>query len=82
MAFNQQINAVVPEQYNILFLYVLLQMSKDYLVEDINMALESVYCLNQSLRKKSLLFHRWICRNSFPTFVKQVNKSKFINQLL
>ena len=42
VAFNQQINAVVPEQYNILFLYVLFQMSKDYLVEDINMALKGI----------------------------------------
>ena len=34
VAFNQQINAIVPEEYNILFLYVLLQLSKDYLIED------------------------------------------------
>ena len=38
VAFNQQINAVVPEQYNILFLYVLFQMSKEYLEEPINRA--------------------------------------------
>ena len=36
VAFNQQINAVVPEKYNVLFLYTLFQISKDYLVEDIN----------------------------------------------
>ena len=78
VAFNQQINAVVPEQYNILFLYVLFQMSKDYLVEDINMALKGILSKSK-LEKKSLLFHRWICRNSFPT---SSNKSTNQNLIL
>ena len=28
VAFNQQINAIVPQEYNVLFLYVMLQISK------------------------------------------------------
>lgn len=42
VAFNQQINAIVPQKYNVLFLYTLLQISKDYLVEEINMALKGI----------------------------------------
>ena len=42
VAFNQQINAIVPQKYNELFLYTMLQISKGYLVEDINMALKGI----------------------------------------
>lgn len=42
VAFNQQINAIVPSNYNILFLYVMLQISKEYLVDEINMALKGI----------------------------------------
>ena len=57
VAFNQQINAVITGgKYNIIFLYVLLQISKDYLIEDINMALKGILSKSK-LEKKSLLFH-------------------------
>ena len=81
VAFNQQINAVVPEQYNILFLYVLLQMSKDYLVEDINMALKGILSKSK-LEEKEFIIPPMDLQEQFSDFVKQVNKSKFINQLL
>ena len=55
VAFNQQINAVVPEQYNILFLYVLFQMSKDYLVEDINMALKGILSKSKLEEKEFII---------------------------
>ena len=42
VSFNQQINAIVPSDYNILFLYVMLQISKEYLVDEINMALKGI----------------------------------------
>ena len=74
VAFNQQINAVVPEQYNILFLYVLFQMSKDYLVEDINMALKGILSKSK-LEEKEFIIPPMDLQEQFSDFVKQVNKS-------
>ena len=75
VAFNQQINAVVPEQYNILFLYVLFQMSKDYLVEDINMALKGILSKSK-LEEKEFINPPMELQEQFSDFVKQVDKSK------
>lgn len=75
VAFNQQINAVVPEQYNILFLYVLLQMSKDYLVEDINMALKGILSKSK-LEEKEFIIPPMDLQEQFSDFVEQVYKSK------
>lgn len=80
VAFNQQINAVVPEQYNILFLYVLLQMSKDYLVEDINMALKGILSKSK-LEEKEFIIPPMDLQEQFSDFVKQVDKSKFIKEI-
>ena len=77
VAFNQQINAVVPEQYNILFLYVLLQMSKDYLVEDINMALKGILSKSK-LEEKEFIIPPMDLQEQFSDFVKQVDKSKVV----
>ncbi|MBR3342504.1 MAG: restriction endonuclease subunit S [Clostridiales bacterium] len=76
VAFNQQINAVVPEQYNILFLYILLQISKDYLVEDINMALKGILSKSK-LEEKVFFVPPMKYQNDFAEFVRQVDKSKF-----
>ena len=81
VAFNQQINAIVPEEYNILFLYVLLQLSKDYLVEDINMALKGILSKSK-LEEKEFIVPPMELQKQFADFVTQVDKSKFINQLL
>lgn len=75
VAFNQQINAVVPEQYNILFLYVLFQMSKDYLVEDINMALKGILSKSK-LEEKEFIIPPMDLQEQFSDFVKQVDKYK------
>ena len=75
VAFNQQINAVVPEQYNILFLYVLLQISKDYLVEDINMALKGILSKSK-LEEKEFIIPPMDLQEQFANFVHQVDKSK------
>ena len=77
VAFNQQINAVVPEQYNILFLYVLFQMSKDYLVEDINMALKGILSKSK-LEEKEFIIPPMDLQEQFSDFVKQVDKSKVV----
>ena len=75
VAFNQQINAVVPEKYNILFLYVMLQLSKDYLVEEINMALKGILSKSK-LEEKEFFVPSMELQEQFADFVKQVDKSK------
>ena len=79
VSFNQQINAVVPEQYNILFLYILLKISKDYLVEDINMALKGILSKSK-LEEKEFFVPPMELQNEFAEFVKQVDKSKVVVQ--
>ena len=76
VAFNQQINAIVPQKYNILFLYVLLKISKNYLTEDINMALKGILSKSR-LEKKQFIVPPMELQNEFADFVKQVDKSKF-----
>ena len=78
VAFNQQINAVVPKEYNILFLYVLLQLSKDYLVEEINMALKGILSKSK-LEEKEFIVPPMELQNQFADFVNQVNKSKVVD---
>ena len=75
VAFNQQINAIVPEEYNILFLYVLLQLSKDYLIEDINMALKGILSKSK-LEEKEFIVPPMELQKQFADFVDQVDKSK------
>ena len=77
VAFNQQINAVVPKQYDIFFLYSLIQMSKEYLVEDINMALKGILSKSK-LEEKEFIVPPMELQEQFADFVKQVDKSKVI----
>ncbi|MBQ6995770.1 MAG: restriction endonuclease subunit S [Lachnospiraceae bacterium] len=79
VAFNQQINAVVPEKYNVLFLYTLFQISKDYLVEDINMSLKGILSKSR-LEEKEFIVPPMELQNDFANFVEQVDKSKVVIQ--
>ena len=79
VAFNQQINAVVPEEYNVLFLYVLLQLSKEYLVEEINMALKGILSKSK-LEEKEFIVPPMELQEQFADFYKQVDKLKFVVQ--
>ena len=79
VAFNQQINAIVPGEYNTLFLYILLQISKDYLVEDINMALKGILSKSK-LEEKVFIVPPMELQNQFADFVEQVDKSKVVVQ--
>ena len=76
VAFNQQINAIVPNDYNILFLYVLLQISKEYLIEEINMALKGILSKSK-LEEKVFIVPPMELQEEFAAFVKQTDKSKF-----
>ena len=79
VAFNQQINAIVPKKYNALFLYVLLQASKDYLVEELNMALKGILSKSK-LGEKTFILPPMDQQNDFADFVAQVEKSKAVVQ--
>lgn len=79
VAFNQQINAIVPNEYNITFLYVMLQISKDYLVEGINMALKGILSKSK-LEEKTFIVPPIELQNQFASFVEQTNKTKLTIQ--
>ncbi len=75
VAFNQQINAIVPYDYNQLFLYVLLQISKDYLIEDVSMSLKGILSKSK-LEEKEFIVPPLELQNQFADFVRQVDKSR------
>ncbi|QTE71591.1 restriction endonuclease subunit S [Clostridiales bacterium FE2011] len=79
VSFNQQINAIIPESYNTLFLYVMLQLSKEYLVEDISMALKGILSKSK-LEDKEFIVPPIEQQEHFADFVSQVDKSKVIVQ--
>lgn len=77
VAFNQQINAVIPKHYDVRFLYVLLQLSKDYLVEGISMALKGILSKSK-LEDKVFYVPPMELQEQFATFFSQVDKSKVV----
>lgn len=79
VSFNQQINAIVPSDYNILFLYVMLQISKEYLVDEINMALKGILSKSK-LEEKAFYVPPIELQEQFAAFVEQTDKSKVVVQ--
>ena len=79
VAFNQQINAIVPKEYDSLFLYALLQLSKEQLVEEINMALKGILSKSK-LESKEFIVPPIDQQKQFAAFVSQVDKSKVVVQ--
>lgn len=77
VSFNQQINAIVPIQYNSIFLYVLLTLCKHYLVCDINMAIKGILSKSK-LETKEFIVPPIELQNEFAEFVKLIDKSKFV----
>ena len=75
VAFNQQINAIVPLDYDAFFLYVMLQLSKDYLVEEINMALKGILSKTK-LGDKEFFIPPMELQKQFSDFVKKVEQQK------
>ena len=79
VAFNQQINAIVPKDYDSLFLHAMLQLSKEYLVEEINMALKGILSKSK-LESKEFIVPPKNQQKEFADFVVQVDKSKVVVQ--
>ncbi len=79
VAFNQQINALVPHDGVIETEYLLwmLRLSKDYLCSDINMQLKGI--LNKSnLSKKVFSVPPLALQQEFAAFARQVDKLKLV----
>ena len=75
VSFNQQINAVVTDEYNVIFLYVLFQLSKTYLVSELNMSLKGILSKSK-LEDKEFIMPPIEMQNEFADFVMQIAKSK------
>lgn len=75
VAFNQQINAIVPEQDKVLYLYWLMQLSKPMIHRTINMALKGILSKSQ-LSEIVFPFPPITLQEQFAAFVEQTDKSK------
>lgn len=75
VAFNQQINAIVPEQDEVLYLYWLMLLSKPAIHGTINMALKGILSKGQ-LAELTFPFPPIELQNQFAAFVEQIDKSK------
>ena len=75
VAFNQQINAIVPEQDEVLYLYWLMLLSKPAIHSTINMALKGILSKGQ-LAELVFPFPPIELQEQFATFVEQTDKSK------
>ena len=76
VAFNQQINAIVPKKYNSLFLYVLFQNTQSYAQSTVNMALKGILSKGK-LEELEYILPPIELQNDFAVFVQQIDKSKF-----
>lgn len=79
VAFNQQINAIVPEQDEVLYLYWLMQLSKPMIHRTINMALKGILSKGQ-LSEIVFPFPPITLQEQFVAFVEQTDKSKLAVQ--
>lgn len=80
VAFNQQINAIVPKDYDSLFLHTMFQLSKEYLVEEVNMALKGILSKSK-LESKEFIVPPMNQQKEFADFVVQVDKSKVVGAI-
>lgn len=79
VAFNQQINAIVPEQDEVLYLYWLMLLSKPAIHSTINMALKGILSKGQ-LSELAFPFPPIELQEQFAAFVVQTDKSKLAVQ--
>ena len=80
VAFNQQINAIVPEQDEVLYLYWLMQLSKPMIHRTINMALKGILSKSQ-LSEIAFPFPPVTLQEQFAAFVEQTDKSKLYGEM-
>lgn len=80
VAFNQQINAIVPNEDEVLYLYWLMLLSKPAIHRAINMALKGILSKRQ-LSEMMFPFPPVALQKQFVTFVEQTDKSKYYSSL-
>lgn len=80
VAFNQQINAIVPNEDEVLYLYWLMLLSKPAIHRAINMALKGILSKRQ-LSEMMFPFPPVALQKQFVTFVEQTDKSKSFDDL-
>ena len=79
VAFNQQINAIVPNEDEVLYLYWLMLLSKPVIHRTINMALKGILSKGQ-LAEMVFPFPPVILQKQFAALVAQTDKSKLAIQ--
>ena len=76
VAFNQQINALTPKEYDYIFLYWLLKMMKAEIHSAVNMMLMGILSKG-SLSEIIAIIPPFELQNRFSEFVRAADKSKF-----
>ena len=75
VAFNQQINAIIPKQDDVLYLYWLMQLSKPIIHSSINMALKCILSKGQ-LSEMAFPFPPSELQNYFSMFANRAESTK------
>ena len=76
VAFNQQINAIIPKKVNVWFMYYLLTLMRPVLHDSTNRALKCILTKG-SLQKIEGIVPNMYLQEQFAAFVRQSDKSKF-----
>ena len=79
VAFNQQINAIVPNKNNKFYIYWLMYLTKRYIQSTINMSLKGILSKGQ-LSRLEFIFPPLLLQNKFADYVTKVEKQKEIIQ--
>lgn len=75
VAFNQQINAVVPNENNVFFLYSLFMFTKEYIQSTINMSLKGILSKGK-LSELEFIFPPIEIQNRFASMVTKTEAQK------
>ncbi|MGZ0051166.1 restriction endonuclease subunit S [Brevibacillus gelatini] len=75
VAFNQQINAIVPNDNNVFFLYTLFLFTKEYIQSSINMSLKGILSKGK-LADLEFIFPPIELQNHFATILTKIEAQK------
>lgn len=76
VAFNQQINAIVPNNQNVWFMYIQFKICQQYIQGSINMSLKGILSKSR-LSELLFIFPPMKLQNQFAERVQQIDKSKY-----
>ena len=81
VAFNQQINAIVPNNQNVWFMYIQFKICQQYIQGSINMSLKGILSKSR-LSELLFIFPPMKLQNQFAERVQQIDKSKFADSYI